>query len=267
MHKFLTLSALVGFFALTGSAATIYGAADNNFLYTINPTNGVLTQVGNNMGINMYDIADFGGKLYGIDSQSELYSINTTTAQVTAIGQTGQQFNALTFSSTGVLYAAGIGETTLYTINLGSGHATAVPGGNGSAYNSAGDLAFFGDTLYLTTQNGGNSILDTVNIATGALTVVGNTGFTNVFGLVASGGVLYGFTDNDGSSKVLSIKTSSGAGQGGGTVVASYGGTGGNGFGFDGTATDTAPEPGTLGVMGLGLVGLGAFARRRRIAK
>ncbi|MGA3185701.1 MAG: PEP-CTERM sorting domain-containing protein [Bryobacteraceae bacterium] len=265
MKKAFTLLFTVA--CVTGTAfasSIVYGAGDNNSLYTINPATGATTLVGA-MGVNIYDIAEFGGKLYGISAASNLYSISTTTGAATDIGSTGQEFNALTFSSTGVLYAAGIDTTDLFTVNTGTGASTKVSGETTqSDYNSAGDLQFVGNTLYLITQTNGNSILDTVNLATGALTKVGtNLGSANVFGLAESGGVLYGFTDNDGSSKVLSINTTTGVG----STVADYGGTGRSAFGFEGTTDNNmVPEPGTMGVMGLGLVGLGAFVRRRRKA-
>jgi hypothetical protein len=213
----------------------------------------------------MYDIAEYGGKMYGLDSSSNLYSINTSTGASTEIGATGQGFNALTFNSSGVLYAAGQGTSKIYTINTSTGAATAVAGEtNATADNSAGDIEFIGSTLYMTTQVSGNSILDTVNLATGVLTKVGSTdlGFTNVYGLTYIYGVLWGFTDNDGSSEVIRINTTTGVG----TAVVGYGGTGRGAFGFDGTTDDAAPEPGTLGVMALGMAGLAGVAYRRRKA-
>ena len=247
------------------AAAITYGAGDNSDLYTINPATGVTTLVGA-MGVNLFDIAAYGGKLYGINATSDLYSISTLTGAATEIGATGQSFNALTFSSAGVLYAAGTDTTDLYTINTSTGAAAKVSGEvTQAAYHSGGDLEFIGTTLYLVTQTNGNSILDTVNIGTGALTKVGNSnlGTDNVYGLSYSGGVLYGFSDNDGSSKVISINLATGAG----SNVASYGGVGRSAFGFNGTTdSSTVPEPGTMGIIGLGLVGLGTIARRRRKA-
>ena len=171
--------------------------------------------------------------------------------------------NALTFSSTGVLYAAGVNTSKIYTINTSTGAATAVATEtNSSADNSAGDLAFIGSTLYLTTGVTGDSVLDTVNLSTGAVTPIGtNTGFTNVFGLTYSYGVLYGFTQNVGAAEVISINTTTGVG----TAVHSYAGTG-DFFGFNGTTNDAAPEPATLGAMALGLAGLAGVAYRRHKA-
>jgi hypothetical protein len=247
-------------------ADAIFGAGDNNVLYTINPATGATVSVGN-LGTTMYDIAEYGGKLYGINSaeNSALYSINAGTAAVTDIGSTGQSFNAMTFGPTGILYAAGVGTTDLYTINLSTGAATKVAGETTQpAYNSAGDLQFIGNTLYMTEQTTGNSVLYTINLTTGAQTKVGttNTGFDNVYGLAYSYGVLYGFTDNDGSSEVIALNTTTGVG----TAVAGYGGTTRTGFGFDGTTSESAPEPSTLGVMALGLAGLAGTAYRRRKA-
>jgi hypothetical protein len=230
-------------FSISVLASGIYGAGANGNLYLINNlSTGNVTLLGA-MGTVMYDIAEFGNSLYGIDSNSNLYSISETTGAATEIGATGQAFNALTFNSQGVLYAAGINTTKMYTINLRTGAATAVPGEtNATAYNSAGDLQFVGNTLYLTTGTGGVSQLDTVNLATGALTKFPNTtGYTDVYGLLYSGGILYGFTAGGTSgNKIISLNTTTGVG----TMVV-------NAFSvaFDGTTSDAAPEPATIGLV------------------
>jgi len=272
MNRLIALTAFAACIAATASASSIiYGAGTNGDLYTINPTTGITSEVGA-MGTVLYDIAEYNGKLYGISATSDLYSINTTTGHATEIGSTGEALNALTFSSTGILYAAGLTTTDLYTVNTTTGAATKVPGETTQpAYDSAGDLEFIAGVLYLTTGGDGfdaPSTLDTVNLTTGALTAVGaikvgSTPVDDVFGLAVQYGVLYGFTsDLFGPGEVISINPATGAA----TDVAPYGGTGRGAFTFYGTTDDPAPEPGTLGVMGLGLLSLGAAAYRRRRA-
>lgn len=242
-------------------ASTIYGAGSNGDLYMIDPTTGTTTLIGA-MGVTMYDIAEYDGALYGINGTSDLYSINTTTGHATEIGTgTGEALNSLTFNSSGVLYAAGLNTTDMYTIDYmgaGAGAATEVAGEtNSTAYNASGDLEFIGSTLYLLVggDTGGASSLDTVNLATGALTVLGATGYDNVFGLSYLNGTLYGFTDpTSGTDEVISLSTTTGAG----AIVHSYS------PGFYGATDDpyvATPEPATFGLAGLALVAISALRR------
>jgi len=92
-----------------------------------------------------------------------------------------------------------------------------------------------------------------VNAGTGAGSLIGNIGFTSVFGLNYSGSTLYGFTSG---GQTITINTTTGLG----TFFAT---NGLNTFGADGVGG--VPEPGTLALLGIGLLGLG-FARRRKSA-
>jgi len=274
-NKFALLTLAAALSATASASSIIYGAGSNGDLYTINPTNGSTTLVGSfGNGVTMFDIAAYDGALYGIDGNSDLYSINTSTGQATEIGSTGEAFNALTFSSTGILYAAGLDTSDLYTINTTTGKATEVAGEtNKTNYNAAGDLEFINGVLYMTVGGAGPddpSTLVTVNLSTGAMTTVGEikvgkTPVDDVFGLAEYDGTLYGFTSN-GTGEVVSINTSTGAAEN----VASYGGSECGGFTFYGATDDpyvdppAAPEPATLGAMGLGLLSLGGLVYRRR---
>jgi hypothetical protein len=269
MKGALALSLLVACLPWQAIAGPVYGAGSNGDLYTIIPTTGATTLIGA-MGTTLYDIAEYGGILYGIDSTSDLYRINTSTGAATLIGATGDALDALTFNSSGVLYAAGMTESKLYTINLATGAATAVPGEtNSTAYNAAGDLQFFNGVLYMTTGGNGTnapSTLVTVNLATGNMTtvgaiLVGGTAVDDVFGLAQLNGILYGFSSPSFSTgEVISINTSTGAA----TNVHSYG----SGFTFYGTTSDAAPEPSTWMLMIAGsLLGGNRLIRRKGIQK
>ncbi len=271
---FLSTLALL---ATSTFASTIYVSGTNDDLYTINPTTGATTLIGD-MGVEMSDIAidNIGGTatMFGVSfaANSGLYSINMTTGAATLIGSSGTFLDALAFSPTGTLYAAGgtagCGPPpasspacgTLYTVNTSTGHATAVnstPGG----YNSAGDLEFIGNTLYVTsdsssTNGGGNDTLYTINPATGIGTAAtNNLGFQFVYGLayVPESSTLYGF--NDVGNHVVTINPSTGVA----TSVATYSNT----IEITGAA-ELAPEPGTLAIMALGLATLAGLAFRSR---
>ena len=165
----------------------------------------------------MSDIAAYSGTLYGISlapfgGYSTLYSINPSSGSGTAIGSgAGAVLNALAFSPSGTLYAAG--GDSLYTVDPSTGTATDIGSG---AYTSSGDLEFDSSgTLYLTSTSNNGDQLFAVNPATGQGTLIGNIGYSEVYGLAYFNGVMYGFT---GAGAVISIDLTTGAG----TPLTSY---------------------------------------------
>ena len=89
------------------------------------------------------------GQMYGLDGTgSGLWQINPATAAITFIGNTTAGSNSLVSDSSGVLYNVSGGS--LYTVDKTTAVATllgALPGSPADA----GDLAFIGENLYLTT--------------------------------------------------------------------------------------------------------------------
>lgn len=252
-------------------ATTVYVAADDNNLYTIDPTTGVSTLVGN-MGVEMTDIALSNGVMFGVSfpvsGPDSLYAINPSTGAATLIGPTGVFLNALQFSPDGTtLYAAGgaplCGPTpphptacdTLYTVNTTTGAAT--PVGAAGSYNSSGDLEF-ASNLYLTSATSTTDQLFTVDPTTGAGTPLGDIGYAQVYGLayVPETGTLYGF--NDVGNNVISINTGTGAG----TFVAKYSGS----FEILGAAA-AVPEPKSAGILVVGFGVLVGVLVRRKLRK
>jgi hypothetical protein len=254
----------------------IFGAATDGTLYQVTVTGpftgkataiGPMTTAGGNI-ILMTDIAmSSTGQLFGVDGLSgnhisTLYSINPATAATAAIGSTGLFLNALGFGlnpATGLpaLYGAGgnitTGGGTVVTLNTSTGAATLV-GTNSN--NSSGDFAFSPSGVMFATVRGvnpGNSDrLVTVNLLTGAETVIGDIGKTGVFGLAFVGNSLYALDDI--GRDLLLINTSTGAG----TVLAdTY-------VNWKGATTPgpesppvNLPEPCSLVLMGAGLIAVG----------
>ena len=215
---------------------------------------GSATLVGNS-GIVLTDIAfDPTGNLYGI-SFSNLYSINTATGAATLIGGGfPASLNALTFSSTGTLYAAATGSNNLYTLNTSTGAAT-LAGNIGSS--SAGDLAFHNGALYMSAASGN---LVSINLGTGAGTIIGSLGpAAGAFGLAnGDDNVLYAVS----GTNVFSVNAATGAG----TLVVGYGGgalSGAFGTAFFHEASVPVPEPASLALLGLGLAGIGIGRRKK----
>lgn len=151
--------------------------------------------------------------MYGI-SYTHLYKIDVREPhKSTRVGSLGgnffSTFNALEFDADGTLYLAG--SSTLYRVDLASGKATPI-GGFGTTWTSDGDLAWIGDTLYLTVSGPKGCLLTTVDVKTGKATRVGRIqtaekkGFAHVWGLIWDGRVLHALTP-DGEVLELDRKT------------------------------------------------------------
>ncbi len=222
-------------FTATASSTTLWICDDHGNLGTLDIANYAVTMIGlmkdlNGVVIIITDIAldPSTGILYGISTTPVrgLYSIDKTTAIATFIGTsniTNPITSSLEFDSNGKLFTA---DSFLYSVNPNTGSATKI--GNGSAaYDSSGDLAFFGNQLYLTSFNSGSTDnLVKLDVSTGKGTIVGPIGFPNVYGMASNDNVIfYGVS----GTKLLRIDIKTGVG----TVLKDFGGQGlTNGFGL-----------------------------------
>ncbi len=266
--------------AVFASAQTIYvstGATGGTTgtLGTIT-TSGVFTPI----GITSVQLTALAfsptGVLYGAGTDATtgavtLYTVNPTSGMLTQVGSTGlgnlaqgDQANGLAFSPGGILYTvdanfAGFpnGSSSLYTVNTSTGAATQVgPVGN----LSQGTIGFDGSgNLYEINNQLTPNRFDILDQGTGAGTQLGNTAFTDVFGLAFSNGALYGFANVN--NRVITINTATGVG----TSVATFN-TGGTGIILAATPFVSAvPEPSTLALlMSMGVAGTSVFLRRKR---
>ena len=197
-------------------------AHSNNVLYTIDLATKSLVTVGNfNTADTITDLAVAPGGTIYVVSYSQLFTASPTDGHTTWVGPLstcGQQGVALTTTSDGRLwvgdYMGAICEIDLSgprpvvkpPVRMQGGYALSgdmVGISNGMVFGSAYKLA---DAATVT-----DNILVTVDVATGAVTEVGVTGFPRLYGVAFQENKVFGFT-HDGSGRVVTIDTTTGAG-------------------------------------------------------
>ena len=231
----------------------------SSILLTVDPITGASTEVGPIGPPLMTGIA-FGpdGTLYGGSAEffPKLFTIDPTTGAGNVVGELGGTFifTGIAFSPDGILY--GVDEFgPLFTIDTTTGTRSII----GTTEYSNRGLAFAPDgTLYSTgqTQGGINENgLFSIDTTTGAATLVGPIGGGSfISGLTFTpDGTL--FAVDIVNSRLLTLDPTTGAG----SVVGPLGRDTVHGLTF----RADIPEPTTLAILGLGLVGLGAMRRRR----
>jgi hypothetical protein len=214
----LCLLSIIGNEASALQYDTLY-ASDRYYLYTIDSTTGIGSQVAPISGFTqLTDIAFLGEQLYvigyttGVDLEHfSLFQMDSDTGATTLIGSPGVTISGLTGGPDGYLYGA---YKELYKIDPSTGVAILI-GSLGNNQTLEGDIdfglkgvLFFGPNgiLYGSFQNGD---LATIDISTGTATMIGNIGFAGVINLSFKDGVLYGGTR---SRQLLTIDTSTGQG-------------------------------------------------------
>jgi hypothetical protein len=255
------------------ASPTVYGSAYTGpngaaTLYNINPNTGGATSIGA-IGFNQVGGIDFNssGILYGVGKRVSggvqvLLQINPTTGAGTEVGATTltNDVQDIAFrNSDGALY--GYSGGNIYTFNLTTGVATSLtPGNVGDGFPSGNGLAFSPfDTLY----KADNNYLWTINQSTGAGATAVALTYSNVFDR-ANGmdfdnatGILWASVKDGGLNNYLaSIDIGSGA--------VTYVGLSQSGLDALSIAVATIPEPGTLTLVGMGLVGLLTLRRHKK---
>jgi hypothetical protein len=210
-------------------------AHSNTVLYTIDLVSKNLDTVGNfnaplvTVGTSMKPdvITDLAvapdGTIYVI-SETALYTASAVDGHVTRVGSLsacGQKGVALTTTSDGRLwmgdYMGAICQidisqnppAVLAPVMMQGGLALSgdfVGVGNGTVFGTAyrlSDAANTGSQM--------NNLLVTVDVATGAVTQLGSSGFPKLFGAAFQDNVVFGFT-HDGTGRVVTMNTMTGAG-------------------------------------------------------
>ena len=203
-------------------------------------------------GTDFTDIAfDPSGTMYGI-STSRLYRVDTATGAVTNINDYGPTgLEALVFGADGTLYGASGANGNLYRITIGPNNQVTSTLIFDMGYTAAGDLAFSGSNLYMTTED---NLLVQVDPVARSAQPVGALGVSEVLGLATSNnGITYAMA----GTTIYSVDLSSGALTAVSTYSSSTLGTAWGGA----FVCEATPAPGALALLALGGIACG---RRRR---
>lgn len=193
---------------------TMLGSTSSS-LFEINLATNSVSVLGNFTFTNspvtpIWDIAlnPNGGPRYAL-TPTGVHVFNASDLSLYRLPGSNVGGNALAFNADGELY--GMGGNRLYRFDSVGGEATALPISLGSL-TSSGDLAFDGEGAMFGTAYGATGIdsLVRIDLNRSTVTVVGSTGYANVWGLYFSGGYLFGVT-SDGA--LLNIDRLSGSAQ------------------------------------------------------
>ncbi|HEX3865151.1 MAG TPA: hypothetical protein VHV78_00310 [Gemmatimonadaceae bacterium] len=230
---------------------TIYAHSDT-ILYSIDLANQTLTTVGPFNSPNHESMTDLAvgtdGTIYVI-SETYIYTADPTTAQLTELGPMsacGMQTVALTTTSSGQIWAGDYNgalcqidvtaspPTIAAPITMGNGMALTgdfVGISDGTIFGTAYDLS--GSGTETTKQS---NVLVKIDLATGAVTQVGSTGFPELYGVAFQEGKVFGFTHDD-TGRVITIDTTTGVGTLFGTFIDPSSGSG-EGIAFAGAGVN-----------------------------
>jgi hypothetical protein len=194
-------------------------------LKTIGPFNAPQVTVGGKMVEDVItDLAVAPNNTIYVISETALYTADPNDGHVTKVGSTaacGTKTVAMTTTPDGKIWAGdykgAICEVDISTnpptmkapVMMQGGLALSgdfVAVDNGTVYGTAYKLA---DASNTGTQI--NNLLVTVDVHTGAVTQLGQTGFPKLFGAAFAGGKVFGFT-HDGTGDVVTIDRTTGVG-------------------------------------------------------
>lgn len=243
-----------------GLSATplVWEATGNNLFGTLDLSTGAFNQV-SNLGFTPSGLGEVGDALYTADFQgSTLYSVNQTTGALTAVGALSNQvYYVFGSTTTGLYMVDNMGG--LWNINPATGKNTFIGATgmmmtdpNGNPFNIG--MSTGSNILYVSL----GSNIYTINTSTGLASFIGTSGSTDFGALISVSNTVYGssvvapnsiytFDPTTGIAAFLTNNQSSDYAFGLAAIV---------------------PEPGSLGLMGLGLVGclLSGFALKRKLA-
>lgn len=208
----------------SGNGGYLVYAHSDGVLYTIDLSTHALVTVGPFKAPNADVITDLAvapsGTIYVI-SNTALYTADPTDGHVTKVGSLsacGQKGVALTTTSDGRLWMGDFMGAICQIDISGATPVVKPPVMMQGGFALSGDIVGIGDgTIFgsaykpadTTTQT--NNILVKLDVATGAVTQIGATGFPKLFGVAFQENKVFGFT-HDGTGHVITIDTTTGTG-------------------------------------------------------
>jgi hypothetical protein len=177
-------------------------------LYEVDPNTLVVSVVDDfgwpNGSDQMTDIAlDEAGSMVGM-TYTDVYAVDKATAVCTHLSS----FSGVNFN--GMSWVEGVGADpqgkTLIGVNQAGDYVTIDPqtgaqntvGEYGGSFGSSGDLVYVrGAGVFATAVDATHAtdVLVSINAGTGVATLIGETGFADIWGLAYWGGTIFGFTD------------------------------------------------------------------------
>jgi hypothetical protein len=202
--------------AVCGTQRCVVYAHTASDLYIIDPTSLVETHLCSFSGLNgdAYDLAvRADGTVFAVTA-TDLYSVDATTCAATHLATLGSSsnFNGMTFTLNGHLLAADSAGGNVDEIDTSTGAVSQVGNYGGGLYSSGDLVALSNGKIYATVTDfsGNGDELASVDPTNGyQATVIGNTGFSSIYGLAFWAGTLYGF---DSYGDIITIDPSTGVG-------------------------------------------------------
>lgn len=199
-------------YASFGSAASsLYALGVDGNLYSINPNSGAATTIGPTgfvFGDGAWAGLSNNATILYFSNGENLFTLNTTTGAKTLVGNMGAVQMGVLLMEGGILYGGqNVPSFAVAKINPTTGAATTGPGVTGATGEFYALAPVTQNTAYMGTITGD---FGTINLNTGAFSLLGNTGVT-LAGMAVANGTLYGSSYETGSGTLYTINPTNGS--------------------------------------------------------
>lgn len=251
---------------MPAAAGTIYSVFDDSRFGAIDGTTGAYTPIGTLPISAASGVAIYVNVLFAQSMQGELITIDPVSGTSTVVGNAGLQTTSEVFAGAGNGLFEIDSLSNVYSIDPNTGAAalvgpTGLPANNGSWDTSLSDD---GTNLYFTA--GGAGAVDelySIDANTGIATDLGSTGVSGIAGSAILDGYLDLFQYNAGTDYIFSAPLGSNDFAVGPVLAVQIVDGGVDPPAQNFSAANNVPEPGTFLLVGLALIALGLFGRKK----